>query len=87
MNAGPSIPPTGQNVIDGVVAAAFTVVTDGGATALSVLSKSVVKNFFKGSAVRSVGHASQDGLTFLTTYHGCLAAAGQSNFYNPYSPF
>jgi RHS repeat-associated protein len=81
MNAGPSVSPTAQNIIDGIVAATYTVATDGTATALSVL-----KSFFKGAAVRSAGHAAQDGLTFLTTYHGCLAAAGQGSPYNPYSP-
>jgi len=81
MNAGPSVSPTAQNIIDGIVAATYTVATDGTATVLSVL-----KSFFKGAAVRSAGHAVQDGLTFLTTYHGCLAAAGQGSPYNPYSP-
>lgn len=72
MNAGPSAALTYQNVIDGVVAATFNVATDGAATALGVLT-----NFFKGTAIRSAGHAAQNGITFLTTYHGCLAAAGQ----------
>jgi hypothetical protein len=82
MNAGPSVAPTYQNVIDGVVAATFTLASDGAATTLGVLT-----NFFKGTAVRSAGHAAQNGITFLTTYHGCLSAAGQGSAYNPYSPF
>lgn len=82
MNAGPSVTPTSQNVIDGIVAATFTIATDGAATAFSVL-----KNFFKGSAIRSAGHAAQNGLIFLATYHNCLAATGQGSPYNPYSPF
>lgn len=81
MNAGPSVAPTAQNIIDGIVAATYTVATDGAATVLSVVQK-----FFTGAAVRSAGHAAQDGSTFLTTYHGCLAAAGQGSSYNPYSP-
>jgi RHS repeat-associated protein len=82
MNAGPSVAPTYQNVIDGVMAGALTLGTDGAAEVLPILT-----NFFKGAAVRSAGHAAQNGLTFLTSYHGCLAATGQGRPYNPYSPF
>ena len=81
MNAGPSVAPTTQNIIDGIVAATYTVAS-GGATSVW----SVVGNFFKGASIRSVGHAAQNGLTFLTSYHGCLTASGQGSPYNPYSP-
>jgi hypothetical protein len=79
MNAQPSVAPTVQNVIDGVGGAVIGLYTGGALKAFT--------GFFGGAATRSLVHASQQGVVFLSSYGSCLAATGTGSTYNPYSSF
>jgi hypothetical protein len=79
-NAQPSAAPNGQDVLDTIYGGIGGLLTGGTGTAVSV-------GALVGLLSQSVGHATQQGLAFLTSYHTCLASSGVGNAYNPYSPF
>jgi hypothetical protein len=75
MNNGPSIAPAAQNLLDGAFGLAFPAATGGGRTALKLL-----QGFVAGASVRTLGHATQNGLLDQTTSGTCIENAGLSSY-------